>query len=430
VGVFGDDWARGEPLYDIGPSGTDEEHYEELAQYRVWLRARGLRALEAAGLTATPPGTDGAPVDHLLAGEFGPTLLDREDPAIRAAAALSNGLADSLFNTPNTRWVLGIGEDQLQQLGLDGPSTIEQLGGTDITRPAEPWLPDDVERVLATAASRAGIQVPQPESAEGLADPHLARLNDGQVKAILGSGQLAKLARSASSAALLAWVDHVRLPQLPWHGSERWEIYDAEASVDSLRGFADEERLILQGLERDLKQVGSQWWSPNRKRMGELQARIAERTQVVTRLEAELRQAADVFAAAARRQANAQEAWAASNRLVLDRGVAACYELQQREDGLLDQYVKDPPAQLLETLGPQPPDLAGEQAWRDQARQVERARATDLAPRPGVMLSITGRGDRREPQGPTESSELVQTLERSDLDSTVRDDNLEVDLEP
>jgi hypothetical protein len=355
VGVFGDDWARGEPLYDIGPSGTDEEHYEELAQYRVWLRARGLRALEAAGLTATPPGTDGAPVDHLLAGEFGPTLLDREDPAIRAAAALSNGLADSLFNTPNTRWVLGIGEDQLQQLGLDGPSTIEQLGGTDITRPAEPWLPDDVERVLATAASRAGIQVPQPESAEGLADPHLARLNDGQVKAILGSGQLAKLARSASSAALLAWVDHVRLPQLPWHGSERWEIYDAEASVDSLRGFADEERLILQGLERDLKQVGSQWWSPNRKRMGELQARIAERTQVVTRLEAELRQAADVFAAAARRQANAQEAWAASNRLVLDRGVAACYELQQREDGLLDQYVKDPPRPTSGDLGPPTP---------------------------------------------------------------------------
>jgi hypothetical protein len=54
IGPFGDDWANGEPAYDIGPSGTDEEHYEELGQHRLRLVARGLRALEASGQKAIP----------------------------------------------------------------------------------------------------------------------------------------------------------------------------------------------------------------------------------------------------------------------------------------------------------------------------------------------------------------------------------------
>lgn len=54
IGMFGDDWGSGrEPAYSIGPSGTDEEHYAELYQYRRWLTARGLRVLEAGGQKAT-----------------------------------------------------------------------------------------------------------------------------------------------------------------------------------------------------------------------------------------------------------------------------------------------------------------------------------------------------------------------------------------
>ena len=67
IGPFGDDWGSGwEPAYDIGPSGTDEEHYAELGQYRIWLTARALRTLEAGGQKAIPHGTAKVDLDRLL----------------------------------------------------------------------------------------------------------------------------------------------------------------------------------------------------------------------------------------------------------------------------------------------------------------------------------------------------------------------------
>ncbi len=220
IGVFGDDWGSGqEPAYDIGPSGTDEEHYAELYQYNLWLTARGLRALEAAGQKAIPYGAAQVDVDGLLTVEFGSWMLDREDPAIRAAAALKNPqLAATLFNTPNTQWVLTIGRNELQQLGLDSSLAVAKVGGAEISEAATPWLPSNVDSVLAATRSAE-------TGAELVAQAH-----------------------SASTADLLAWVRQAQLPQPA--RPQALDVYSAQDSADALRDLRDEERLVLQGLRR------------------------------------------------------------------------------------------------------------------------------------------------------------------------------------
>jgi hypothetical protein len=372
VGPFGDDWANGEPAYDIGPSGTDEEHYSELAQYRLWLLARGLRALEAAGLKAIPHGTAAADVDRLLAADFGPWLLDRDDPAIRAAATLGDGrLAPSLFNTPDTQWVLAIADDELRHLGLlDRSLAVPRPSEAGSSHPAAPWVPGDVDQLLAVAR--------QPG----------------------GSAALAAQARSANTGALLAWVEQARLPQ---PAPPDWLDLEVEISrevADSRRGHQREERVVLRGLEEELKEAGPRWWPGTWRHRADLHARIATRSQVVQRLDAEVAQT-DAAAGRVARQARAtREAWDASHAAVIDRAAVAVDELQRREDLLLDGYLRDPPQHLLEAIGAPPPAPADQQAWRERARQVERAYAAGVATHE-LAPSLIGRhdpDDEREPE--------------------------------
>jgi hypothetical protein len=63
---------------------------------------------------------------------------------------------------------------------------------------------------------------------------------------------------------------------------------------------------------------------------------------------------------------------------VVERAAVAVEELGGREEGLLDDRVADPPEHLVEALGRVPSDVAGRQAWRAQALEVERVRAGKL----------------------------------------------------
>ena len=344
IGVFGDDWGSGlEPSYDIGPSGTDEEHYAELGQYRLWLTARGLRALEAAGQKAIPYGTAKMDLDRRLTTDFGPWLLDRDDPAIRAAAALRDPeVAATLFNTPNTQWVLTIGRDELRRLGLDRSLAIAKVAESRIREAARPWVPGNVASLLAAARS--------PEM----------------------SAELVALARSASTAGLLAWVRQAQTPQPA--RPDGLDVYSARDAVDFLSGLRHEERLVLRGLRRELEKAGPRWWPGTWQRRKDLQERIAERARVVEQLDTEVDQGDAVLRRATRQYKADREVWDASHGAVISRGIAAIHELQRREDELLDGYLHDPPERLLKAIRAPPPDPAGGQAWQEKARQVERAR--------------------------------------------------------
>jgi len=296
VGVFGDDWGSGEPLYDIGPSGTDEEHYEELDQYRLWLIARGLRALEAGGQKAIPHGTAKVDVDRLLTAEFGPWLLDRDDPAIRAAAALRDDreLAATLFNTPNTQRVLTIALGELRQLGLETISATASVREARANQAAEPWLPGNVGSLLS------GARPPEVPAA------------------------LAAQARTASTAALLAWVEQARLPHPAW--PEGLGVVLARDNAEDLKAVHAEQLLVLKGLRRELEQAGPWWWPGNRRRRADLQARIAERAELVDELGAEVAQAEVHLGRGVKQQQAERAAWDASHGAVISRGVAAVDE--------------------------------------------------------------------------------------------------------
>jgi hypothetical protein len=372
VGLFGDDWGDGPPSYEIGPSGTDEEHYAELAQYQLWRTARALRVLEASGHKAIPHGAARVDVDRFLTTAFGPWLLDRDDPAIRAAAALQNpDLAAALFNTPDTQWVLGLGRDELQRLGLGGGLAIGPVREAGGPPAREPWVPGEVAPLLA----------PRPG---------------------LVSAEVAAQARAASTPELLAWVQQAQLPQPT--PPERPHHYGAREAAEALRRHRDEEQLVLDGLRRELGQTGSRRRRRNRERRADLEGRIAERALVLQRLDAEVQTANAELDRIARQQRAVGEMWDVSHGAVVVRGVAAVQELQQREDQLLDGYLSDPPQHLLDAIGPAPTDPAGQQAWREQARQVERHRTTEAA-LDQATLSIMGRGNDRSVDGQPEIGE-------------------------
>jgi hypothetical protein len=86
----------------------------------------------------------------------------------------------------------------------------------------------------------------------------------------------------------------------------------------------------------------------------ELHARIAERTQVVERLDLEVSKADAHLGRVAREEQATRETWEASHAAVLDRGAAAVHELQRREAELLDSYLQDTPQHLLEVIGSPP----------------------------------------------------------------------------
>ena len=374
IGPFGDDWGNGEPAYDIGPSGSDEEHYAELAQYRLWLTARGLRRLEAAGHKAIPHGTNQfTVVDRFLTTSFGPWLLDNSDPAIRAAAALEHGRLDAIvFNTPDTQWVLEQGVDWLRHLGLNDDLATAMAKEAGRSQAPAPWVRGDVEGLLAA---------PAPSEV---------------------SEELAALAGSAPTAALLAWVKQAQLPRPtpPQWQRQALELHTARHLAHSLSGHRDEKQLELQGLRQDLQRAGPRWWPGNRRRRGDLERRIGQREQAVERLDREVREADADLARVAQESQASRRAWETSHTAVTDRGRLAAQELQRRENDLLDGYLRDPPQHLLEAIGPPPADPAGQQAWRDHARELERGRAGDTALDQAALSIVGGRGTDRPTAGP------------------------------
>jgi 2-polyprenyl-6-methoxyphenol hydroxylase-like FAD-dependent oxidoreductase len=152
--------------------------------------------------------------------------------------------------------------------------------------------------------------------------------------------ELAKEMQTASVDDLLGWVDQARAE------AERplpLEVAVAQAAADRAKNHRDEEGLVLQGLQRQLAEAGP-WWRPGtRGRRSDLQARIAQRQQALTRLGEHLRQAEDQVSELRPAHRAALEAWAAQQRRVFDRAVAAVQELQRREPGFLDGPRGAPP---------------------------------------------------------------------------------------
>src|SRR6266508_5041657 len=155
--------------------------------------------------------------------------------------------------------------------------------------------------------------------------------------------ELAEEARTASTGDLLSWVKQARLQ------AERpleLEVAVARTAVDRARSHRDEEELVLQGLQRHLAEAGP-WWRPgSRGRRSDLKARIAERQQVLTRLSQHLRRTQGHVSELLPTRQAALQTWAAQQRRILDRAVAAVQELRLRESGPLDGHLFDPAEQL------------------------------------------------------------------------------------
>jgi 2-polyprenyl-6-methoxyphenol hydroxylase-like FAD-dependent oxidoreductase len=158
--------------------------------------------------------------------------------------------------------------------------------------------------------------------------------------------ELAEEIRTASTGDLLSWVDQTRLQ------AERpleLEVAVARTAVDRAKSHVDEEGLVLQGLQRQLAEAGP-WWRPGSwGRRSNLKARIAERQQVLIRLSQHLRQTKGQVSELLPTRQAALETWAAQQRQILDRAVAAVQELQRRESGPLDGHLFDPSEQLEHT---------------------------------------------------------------------------------
>ncbi len=155
--------------------------------------------------------------------------------------------------------------------------------------------------------------------------------------------ELAEEIRTASTGDLLSWVEQAR-PQ-----AERpldLEVAVARTAVGQAKSHVDEEGLVLQGLQRQLAEAGP-WWRPGSwGRRSDLKARIAERQQMLTRLSQHLRRTEGQVSELLPTRQAALQTWAAQQRRILDRAVAAVQELQRRESGPLDGHLFDPPEQL------------------------------------------------------------------------------------
>jgi len=255
--------------------------------------------------------------------------------------------------------VLTIARNELRQLGLDRTSAAAPVREAVASRDAEPWLPGNVGALLTAARS-----------------PELP-------------AELVGLAPSASTADLLAWVEQAQLPQPA--GPEALGVAVARTAAEALNGEHAEQLLVLNGLRRELEAAGPWWWPGSWRRHGELRARIAQRAQVAERLRVQADRADAEFGRAVRQHQADRAAWDATYGVVLSRGSAAVQELQRREDALLDDYLYDPPQHLLEAIGPPTRDRSGQRAWREQALQVERARAAGLALEHVAPTSVTSR---------------------------------------
>jgi 2-polyprenyl-6-methoxyphenol hydroxylase-like FAD-dependent oxidoreductase len=145
------------------------------------------------------------------------------------------------------------------------------------------------------------------------------------------AARLAAEVRTATIDDLLRWVEQA---QLQAERPLQLELAVAQTTVDRARTHHDEEQLVLQGLRRQLAEAGP-WWRPgNRERRSALKDRIAERRQLLTRLAERFRQAEEQVRELRPASQAALETWAADQRRVLDRAVAAAQELQRRHSGV------------------------------------------------------------------------------------------------
>jgi hypothetical protein len=224
----------------------------------------------------------------------------------------------------------------------DLPPTRDARASDD----TEPWLRSDVDVVLAGVTSSGTTR-----------------------------SELAAQARMASNRDLLGWVSEA-LQQ-----SERPLVLGMPVAWDAVarvRSHVDEERAVLDGLRRELAEAGAWWWPANWARRADLRARVAVRAELVDVLEKRTSEAEERVSELRPRAQEAQRAWERQHGRVLERAAVAVEELRGREEELLDDRVADPSEHLVEALGRVPSDVAGRQAWRAQALELERARAGKL----------------------------------------------------
>ena len=313
-------------LLDVNPGRLS---VEELA--RTTLAA--VRDREAAGRGPLSKETVDVVVQQLAArAAAAPTRPDLGEPQVDPAAVARATI-----------------EEYLLARGWEWPP--ERAGAWAMSRVwlKEPWLRGEVAPLLAAA---------------GLLPSH--RESDAE-------------ARAASTTSLLDWVDQARRASkraLETQQTTEREIDGARHAAASAMRHRDEKLLVLQGLQRELGEVGPWWRRGNRSRRAGLRARIAEQAQTVERLDAQVDRAEAELGRHTRQQQASREASDALHGVAISRGVAAVHELERREDELLNELVRDPSPHLLEVIGPAPADPTGEQAWRQEVRSAERARVT------------------------------------------------------
>jgi 2-polyprenyl-6-methoxyphenol hydroxylase-like FAD-dependent oxidoreductase len=153
---------------------------------------------------------------------------------------------------------------------------------------------------------------------------------------------LAEEVRAADTDELLSWVEQA---QVEVERPLQLELAVARTTLEHASSHRDEERLVLQGLQHQLANA-EPWWRPSsRRRRADLQARIAQRQQLLASLGERVRHAEEQVSQLRQASPAAVEVWAAQQRRVLDRAVAAVQELQRREPALLDGRPADPVGQ-------------------------------------------------------------------------------------
>src|SRR6266542_4575890 len=215
---------------------------------------------------------------------------------------------------------------------IEDPKAGTEQGDTAFAARAEPGLEEPTRAARVQGAGQDSNPWPRDEAGPALAPPPRALLAD-----------LAEATRTAGTGDLRSWVEQARV-----QAERPLELAAAvtRTAADRASSHRDEEALVLQGLQRQLAEAGP-WWRPgNWRRRADLKARIAARQQVLIRLSQHLHQTERQVSELLPTRQAALEAWAAEQRRVLDRAVAAVQELERRESGLLDGHPFDPPEQL------------------------------------------------------------------------------------
>src|SRR6266498_796639 len=215
---------------------------------------------------------------------------------------------------------------------IEDPNAGTEQGDTAFAARAAPGLEERTRAARVQGAGQDSNPWPRDEAGPALAPSPRALPAD-----------LAEAMRTAGTGDLRSWVEQARFQ------AERpleLEAAVTRTAADRASSHRDEEALVLQGLQRQLAEAGPWWRLGSWRRRSGLKARIAARQQVLTRLSQHLRHTEGQVSELLPTRQTALETWAAEQRRVLDRAVAAVQQLQRRERGLLDGHPFDPPDQL------------------------------------------------------------------------------------